>query len=349
MRPPVLITILTVLLLVAIVLASGIGALSIPPGKVLSIILHQLGMAGDANFTQQQEAVIMAIRLPRVFFAILIGATLSVCGAAMQGLFRNPLADPGLVGISSGAAMAAVIAIVLSTTLFAGLQSQLGLYALSIFTFGGAFITAMAVYRLSQAGGKTIVSIMLLAGIAISALTSSVTGFITLSASDAQLRTITFWTLGSLGGANWTNLLAILPFSLLCIVCLPLMSKSLNAFTLGETSALHLGIRVERLKLKVILLTALGVGACVSVSGVIGFVGLVIPHIVRKLIGPEHKNLFIASALLGALLLLVADLLCRTIIAPVEIPIGIVTAFIGAPFFLYLLLKERNKAFMLDK
>ncbi|HMR93187.1 MAG TPA: iron ABC transporter permease [Chitinophagaceae bacterium] len=343
MRPPVLILLLSILLIAAIILASGIGALPVAPGKVLSILLHQLGLQNGEGFTVQEEAVITAIRLPRVFFALLIGATLSVCGGAMQGLFRNPLADPGLVGISSGAAMAAVIAIVLTTSVFSGMQAQFGIYALSLFTFAGAFVTAMVVYKLSQSKGRTIVSTMLLAGIAISALTSSVTGFITLSATDAQLRTITFWTLGSLGGANWTNLMALLPLSLLCIIGLPLMAKPLNAFTLGETNALHLGIRIESLKLKVILLTALGVGACVSVSGVIGFVGLVVPHIIRKLIGPEHKNLFIASALLGALLLLVADLLCRTIIAPVEIPIGILTAFIGAPFFLYLLIKERNR------
>ncbi len=348
MRPPLLFTILIALLVAAIVFSAGTGALYVPPGKVISILLNKLGMGGMPDVTPQQEAVISVIRLPRVFFALLIGATLSVCGAAMQGLFRNPLADPGLVGISSGAAMAAVIAIVLSLKVYVKLQSAVGLYSLSLFTFFGAFLTAMLVYRLSQAGGKTIVSTMLLAGIAISALTSSVTGFITLSATDAQLRTITFWTLGSLGGASWTSFLVILPFCLLCLVVMPLLSKSLNAFTLGEVNASHLGIKVERLKLAVIILTALGVGACVSVSGVIGFVGLVIPHIIRKLIGPEHRNLFIGSALLGALLLLLADLVCRTIVAPVEIPIGIATAFIGAPFFLYLLLKERKKDFITD-
>ena len=164
----------------------------------------------------------------------------------------------------------------------------------------------------------------------------------TLIANDAQLRTITFWNLGSLGGATWVNVGVLVPLCLICIVGLPALSKSLNALVLGETNASHLGINVESLKTKVILLTALGIGVCVSMSGIIGFVGLVTPHIVRKIIGPEHRQVFVASGLLGAVLLVVADLVCRTVAAPVEIPIGIATSLIGAPFFLYLLLKERK-------
>lgn len=183
---------------------------------------------------------------------------------------------------------------------------------------------------------------MLLAGIAISAMVSAGTGIMTLVANDAQLRTITFWNLGSLGGATWVNVGVLVPLCLVCIVGLPALSKPLNALVLGETNASLLGINVESLKTKAILLTALGIGVCVSMSGIIGFVGLVTPHIIRKLIGPEHRRVFVASGLLGAALLVIADLVCRTIVAPVEIPIGIATALIGGPFFLYLLLKERK-------
>ncbi|MBX3256332.1 MAG: iron ABC transporter permease [Chitinophagaceae bacterium] len=342
MKPAVLVTTLTGILLVAVIISAGLGALSVSPLQSIAILLRQVGIHLDVPYSDQQEVVITAIRLPRVLFGIFIGATLAMCGTAIQGLFRNPLADPVLIGISSGAALFTVVMIVAGLQLFAGLFNMIGAYALSLAAFAGAFITAIIVYRISQAGGKTIVSTMLLAGIAISAMAAAGTGIMTLMANDAQLRTITFWNLGSLGGANWQSLGVLVPVCMICLVGLPTLSKPLNALVLGETNAAHIGINVESLKTKVIVLTALGVGVCVSVSGIIGFVGLVTPHIIRKLIGPEHKNVFIASGLLGAIILVIADLLCRTIIAPVEIPIGIVTALLGAPFFLYLLLKEKK-------
>lgn len=342
MKAGSLITVLIGILLLAIVLSVGLGALYVSPAQSLSILLKQTGIQLNVGYTNQQEVVITAIRLPRVLFGIFIGATLSMCGTAIQGLFRNPLADPTLIGISSGAALFTVVMIVLGLQLFGGLFNLVGGYALSIAAFCGAFVTALLIYRISQAGGKTIVSTMLLAGIAISAMAAAGTGIMTLMANDAQLRSITFWNLGSLGGANWQSLAVLVPICMICLVGLPLLSKPLNALVLGETNASHIGINVEALKTKTIVLTALGVGVCVSVSGIIGFVGLVTPHIIRKIIGPEHKRVFIAAALLGAIIMVIADLLCRTIIAPIEIPIGIVTALLGAPFFLYLLLKEKK-------
>ncbi len=342
MRYGLLVSILVIILIVATVLSVGIGPLQLSPAQSIAVLLKPLGIQLNTAFTDQQEIVVTAIRLPRVLFGMFIGATLAMCGAAIQGLFRNPLADPALIGISSGAALFTVIMIVLGVQLFQNLFNTLGTYVLSIAAFAGAFLTTILIYRISQAGGKTIVSTMLLAGIAISAMAAAGTGIMTLVANDAQLRTITFWNLGSLGGATWINVWVLIPLCLVCIIGLPALSKSLNALVLGETNASHLGINVESLKTKVILLTALGIGVCVSMSGIIGFVGLVTPHIVRKIIGPEHRQVFVASGLLGATLLVIADLVCRTIVSPVEIPIGIATALIGGPFFLYLLLKERK-------
>ncbi|MDR3679295.1 MAG: iron ABC transporter permease [Flavipsychrobacter sp.] len=334
--------ILLAILLITILLSVGMGAVTIAPMQTIAILAKQAGMAMHASFTSEQEAVLTIIRLPRVLMAVLTGATLAIAGATIQGLFRNPLADPALIGISSGASVAAVVFIVCGHHLLAHLPNIISMYALSLATFVGAFLATLVVYKLSQVNGKTIVSTMLLAGIAINAITGAVTGMFTFAANDAQLRSITFWALGSLGGATWRTLSAVLPFMCIPLLVLPAMSKSLNAFALGEANAQHLGIDTERTKRIIVLLTALCVGASVSVTGVIGFVGLVVPHIIRAITGPDHRYLLILSALAGAVLVVVADLLARTLFAPAELPIGIITAIIGAPFFLYLLLKDRK-------
>lgn len=323
------------------------GALYIGPAEVGSILCHKLGIDTGIFFSEQQENVLWIIRLPRLLMALVIGATLAVCGGAMQGLFRNPLADPALIGISSSASTAAVLVIVMGSRLFEGYQSLLGQYTLNTATFGGALLATLLIYRFSQQQGKTNVGVMLLAGVAMNAISGALTSFITLSASDQQLRSVTFWMMGSLGGASWTNLAGIAPFCLACILALPWFAKALNAFTLGESDAAYLGIRTERLKTAVMLLCAMGVGASVSVAGIIGFVGLVVPHIIRMILGPEHRKLLIASALGGATLLILADLLSRTVAAPVEIPIGVITAMAGGPFFLYLLYREKQKTVLL--
>jgi iron complex transport system permease protein len=330
------------LLFIAVFSSIGMGAVIITPLQIAGIFCKAMGVTTNIAFTESQEAVMMAIRLPRVLLAILVGAALSVSGAAMQGLFRNPLADPSLIGISSGASLAAVASIVLGLNSITTLTGIWGSYTLSIITFAGAFLTAIVVYRLSQSGGKTIIATMLLAGIAINALAAAGTGVFTYAANDAQLRSITFWMLGSLGAATWNNVLGILPFTLLPVIILPTMAKALNAFALGEANAAHLGTNTERVKKTVVLLTALSVGATVAVAGVISFIGLVVPHIIRLLLGPDNRYLLLIAPLLGAFLLVSADVLARTVFIPAELPIGIITSLIGAPVFLYIVIKELN-------
>lgn len=333
---------LLLLLLLSVLLSIGLGVVTITPAQTLAILGRQVGIGSHTVFSAQQESVLTVIRLPRVLLAVFTGATLAIAGATIQGLFRNPLADPALIGISSGASVAAVLFIVYGHQLFTQLSGFAGIYALSIATFAGAFIATLIVYKLSSINGKTIVSTMLLSGIAINALTGAITGMFTYAANDAQLRSITFWALGSLGGATWQAVAGVLPFMLISLIVLPAMARPLNAFALGEANARHLGINTEQTKRIIILLTAMCVGASVSVTGVIGFVGLVVPHIVRTVTGPDHRYLLALSALAGAVLVVVADLAARMLFAPAELPIGIITAIIGAPFFLYLLLKDRK-------
>ena len=343
-RATVVLVGLTGLLLLMVLLSVSIGAVKISPLQTMAILLSQIGIDLNIPFETQQAAVLTAIRLPRVILGVLVGAGLAVAGAAMQGLFRNPLADPGLIGVSSGAALAAVTMIVLGSSfgLLSGLQAGLGLLALPFAAFVGGLATTLLIYRLSSVGGRVAVATMLLAGIAIAALSGACTGLLTFVASDAQLRSITFWSLGSLGGATWNADAAVAPFLLLAIMLIPRYARALNAMLLGESEAGHLGVNVERVKRIVIVLTALCVGASVAVTGIIGFVGLIVPHLLRGLIGPDHRFVLPGAVLLGSSLLLGADLIARTIVSPAELPIGIVTAILGAPFFLWLLLKGRR-------
>jgi iron complex transport system permease protein len=330
----------SILLIISVILGMGMGAVSISPLQVMAILASKMGINTGVAYTDVQESVLAAIRMPRVIMAILIGASLAISGAAMQGLFRNPLADPSLIGISSGASFAAVAAIVLGINGVTSITGVTGTYALSFITFFGALVTAVIVYRLAQSGGKTIIATMLLAGIAINALAGAGTGIFTYAANDAQLRSITFWMLGSLGGASWNNVLGILPFTILPVIVFPFMAKSLNAFSIGESNAAHLGTNTELVKRTVVLFTALCVGASVAVAGVISFVGLVVPHIIRLTAGPDNRYLLFLAPILGALLLVSADLVARTLFIPAEVPIGIITSMIGAPVFLYMVVKE---------
>lgn len=322
-------------LFLTVILSVGIGAVSISPSQVIAILLNQLGVSMDIPFESQQEAVLMALRLPRVVLGIIVGAGLAVSGAAMQGLFRNPLASPGLLGVSSGAALAVACVVVMGIKIF-------GIYTLPIAAFIGSLLTIALIYSLAQTDGKINVATMLLAGIAINALCSSGTGLFTYLSTDEQLRTITFWQLGSLAGATWSSIFSAGPLILICILGMPFLASSLNALLLGESNAKHLGVSVETVKWVVIVLVGLGVGAGVAVSGMIGFVGLVVPHLTRLWLGPNHKTLLPAAALMGSILLVLADLFSRTVVTPSELPIGIVTSLTGAPFFLYLLLKNKR-------
>ncbi len=339
---------LAVLLFVVVLASIGIGAVGITPSQVLAILAYQINLPLPpmlvVPFEQQQAAVLVAIRIPRVLMGAMIGAALAVSGAAMQGMFRNPLADPGLIGVSSGAALAAVATIVLGVSFADTLYKQLGPFTLPVAAFVGAVGATVITYHLANVNGRTIVATMLLAGIAMNALLGAGTGFLTFIATDAQLRNITFWTLGSIGGATWRSVAAIAPFAFVAIMLMPRLARVLNAMALGEAEARHLGFDVERAKRWVVVLVSLAVGAAVALAGIIGFIGLIVPHLLRLLMGPDHRGVLPGAALLGAALLLAADLIARTIVAPAELPIGIVTATLGAPFFLWLLLRDRRRS-----
>lgn len=332
---------LSALCLIAIWLSLALGPVSLPLLDTLRATLRLIGVPINGDGLEQAELILGQIRLPRTLLGLAVGGVLALSGVAMQGLFRNPLADPGLVGVSSGASLGAAIAIVGGSS-FGGLPDAFGPYLLSICAFlGGLGVTAL-VYRLGRRNGQTSVAVMLLAGIALTALAGSTVGLFTYLADDATLRTLTFWNLGSLNGASYARLWPLLFVTVAVSLWLPRRASALNALLLGESEANHLGINVEGLKRELVFCTALGVGAAVAAAGMIGFVGLVVPHLVRLLAGPDHRVLLPASVLAGAALLLFADLIARLALAPAEMPIGIVTAFLGAPFFLYLLLRGRH-------
>nr|WP_307324450.1 MULTISPECIES: iron chelate uptake ABC transporter family permease subunit [Pseudomonas] len=323
-------------------LSLALGPVSLPLGDTLRAALRLLGLplATDAS-VQQAELILSQIRMPRTLLGLAVGMVLALCGVAMQGLFRNPLADPGLVGVSSGAALGAAVAIV-GGAAFGGLPEAFAPYLLSACAFVGGLLVTALVYRLGRCDGQTNVATMLLAGIALTALAGAAIGLFTYLADDATLRTLTFWNLGSLNGASYARLWPLLLATLAVVLWLPRRARALNALLLGESEARHLGFDVERLKRELVFCTALGVGAAVAAAGLIGFIGLVVPHLMRLLVGPDHRLLLPASALAGASLLLLADLVARLALAPAELPIGIVTALIGAPFFLYLLVRGRS-------
>ncbi|MDF0730853.1 iron ABC transporter permease [Pseudomonas entomophila] len=325
--------------MLAVWLSLALGPVSLPLADILRAGLRLLGLPLAAEGLEQAELILGQIRLPRTLLGLAVGAVLALSGVAMQGLFRNPLADPGLVGVASGAAFGAALAIVGGSG-FGGLPDALAPYLLSFCAFiGGLGVTAL-VYRLGRREGRTDVATMLLAGIAMTALGGSAVGLFTYLADDATLRTLTFWNLGSLNGASYQRLWPLLLVALAVSLWLPRRAQALNALLLGESEARHLGIEVESLKRELVFCTALGVGAAVAAAGLIGFIGLVVPHLVRLVAGPDHRVLLPASLLAGGSLLLFADLVARLALAPAELPIGIVTAFIGAPFFLFLLVRR---------
>ncbi len=307
--------------------------------KVIGSLIPGLGTVPEPF----ESATVLQIRAPRVVLALLIGASLAQAGATMQGLFRNPLADPGLVGVSSGAAFAAVATIVLGNSfqVFDWLPPR---YVLPLATFAGGWLAAITVLRLSSTEGYTRIGVMLLLGLAINAIAGAGIGFLSHIADNIALRSLTFWMFGSLGKAGWNEILIAAPLLLIPLVLLPRRAQALNALLLGEAEAGHLGVDVEKLKRELILLIVLAVATSVSLAGIIGFVGLVVPHLIRLWVGPDHRLLLRASALLGALLLTLADIGSRLLLAPTELPIGILTALIGGPFFIWLLLRNKQNA-----
>ncbi|MEZ0121655.1 MAG: FecCD family ABC transporter permease [Candidatus Reddybacter sp.] len=323
------------------------GPVSIPLSSLIKGLASFLGFSVEAGNEdlQRQWLIVSAIRLPRMLLAALVGACLAICGGAMQGLFRNPLADPSLIGVSAGASLGASLVIVFASVWFQNgpMGELLGLSLLAGGAFVGGSVAVMLVYRLATGAGTTSVATMLLAGIAISALAGAGNSLLSFHADNEMLRRISLWQMGRLDGANWSRVLMAVTALAVLLAGLLSQGRSLNALLLGESEARFLGIDVEQLKRRVVVLTALGVGVSVAVAGAIAFVGLVVPHIVRLAIGPDHRFLLPASALLGSSLLVFADALSRLVVAPAELPVGIVTALLGVPFFFSLLARQRSR------
>jgi iron complex transport system permease protein len=342
MRPPALFIIAALLTLLALAatIALTLGAAGIP----LARLPAALGFTGDLShpMTARDQLVLWSIRIPRIAAAAMVGGLLATSGAIMQGLFRNPLADPALVGVSSGGAFAAATAIVFTDSRFGESVRFMQNELLPLAAFAGSLIATVVLYSIASRGGRTSIAVFLLAGLAIAAIANAGIGFLVFVADDRQLRDITFWMLGSLSGATWSKVATLAPVLALAVIACLSVARGLDVLVLGEAEAFHSGVEVERLKRISIVLVSAMTGVAVSVCGVVGFVGIVVPHLLRLVIGPAHRLLLPASALLGAILMTGADTLARTIVAPAEIPIGILTAAVGAPFFLAILLRQRG-------
>jgi iron complex transport system permease protein len=341
-RGPVVLVLLALLLVLAVILAIGSGASWLSPGKVIAVLFDAIGL-NIAPVGLRDQAVVLGIRLPRVMQGIMVGAGLALSGALMQGLFRNPLADPGLIGVSSGAALLAAVAIVLGgpLLLWLALPKLVLPFVLPVAAFVGGLVATLLIHQLARRDGETEIATMLLAGVAVAAIAGGGIGYLSFLSDDRQLRDITFWTLGSLGGASWSSVTTMALFMIPALTAAPLLANTLNALILGEREAGHLGINVERHKKLIIAVSALAVGASVAASGIIGFVGLVVPHLVRLMLGADHRYVLPGSALLGAALLLICDLVARVIVTPAELPIGVVMSAVGGPFFLWMLRRRR--------
>ncbi len=326
---------LSLALLAGCLLSVAIGAYSIPLGDVLSSVQHRIGLGGR-ELDRVGESVLWNVRLPRVALALLVGASLGCAGALMQGVFGNPLAEPGVIGISAGAAVGAVASIALGLTFF-------GNWTITVFAFIAGLITVLLVYTLSRSGGRTEVVTLILTGIAVNAFAGALIGLFIFFADNAQITQITFWQLGSLSQATWPKVLAVLPCALAGLLIAPFYSRKLDLLALGERPARHLGVDVERLRIVLVLVVALLTAAAVAVAGIISFVGLLVPHLLRMANGPGHRFLVPGSALGGALVLVAGDLAARTVAAPAELPLGVLTALFGSPFFFWLLRRTRRK------
>ncbi len=330
---------LLVALVMSMLVAAGIGAVELDWVKVASLVTERVGIY-EADASLVERSVFWVIRAPRILLAVLVGGALGLSGAALQGIFRNPLADPGLIGVSSGAALCVVGAIVFG----AALSLPVSPWFIPLAAFVGAILATVCVLQLATRGSRVDVATMLLAGIAINALAGAFIGFATYIADDAQLRSLTMWSLGSLGGAGWREVGLIALFTIPGAAMILRQQRALDLLLLGEREAGHLGIDVTRTRRIIIAACALMVGVGVGFTGIIGFVGLVVPHVLRLAGGAAHRWVLPGSLLGGAILLLAADTLARTIAAPAELPIGVLTSLVGAPFFLALLLGQRRRA-----
>lgn len=324
---------LAALLLLLAVLSLGIGPVSISPERVVDLLLHGSGgVAAD----ESAAVIVRQLRPPRVLLAILVGGSLGLCGAVMQGFFQNPMADPYIIGVSSGAALGATIALAFSIDIW-----LLGIHSASLFAFGGALAVTLLVYTVARRGGRVPTTLLLLTGVAVGSLAAAATSLVMIT-GNTDLHRILFWLLGSFAARRWEHVHMVWPWALLGVVTLQFFARDLNILLQGEENAQFLGVDVERVKRLLLVITALLTAAAVSVSGIIGFVGLIVPHVMRLLVGPDHRRLLPASLLGGAILMVAADMLARTLIAPAEVPVGVITALLGCPFFLYLLSRRRD-------
>ena len=333
---------LALALAVIVIAACSVGAFPIAAGDTARILLSGLGLASVDGIPSEQQAVLWSIRLPRVVLGVIVGGGLGAAGAAMQALFRNPLADPSLTGVSGGAALAATSVIVTGVLLAPGAAGVLGVATLPLAAFAGGLAVSVVVYRLATRSGHTSIAALLLAGVAMNALAEAGIGLFTFIANDDQLRNLTFWRLGSVAGGTWPMIACVGPAVLIAVIVLTAQARAYDALALGEAEAAHLGVRVERLKALTLVFCALAAGSAVAVSGMVLFVGLVAPHLVRLACGPAHRVVVPGGMLVGAILVVGADMVARTIVAPAELPLGIFTALIGTPFFVALLLRQRD-------
>ncbi len=327
---------LGVLLLTAVLANLALGSFDVGPSRVIAILLSHLGIDVGETFTTQEDSVVWAIRLPRVVLAFVVGSALGATGAALQGLFRNPLADPQIIGISSGAALGAGLVLAAGPGVVGSLGGPIG-------GFGGALAVGIAVYLLARYEGRTDVVNLVLTGVALSAVAAAALGYLSFAVDSSRLQTALFWFLGSFTLATWSSVRPTLLLVAPCVLLLPFFAARLNLLLLGEAEARHLGVDVERVRALVLVLVALGVGGAVAASGIIGFVGLLAPHTVRLVSGPDHRWVLPASAIAGGTLVLFADLASRTLASPTEIPVGLLTALAGGPFFLWLLRRTRSQ------
>lgn len=326
---------LAILLFFSVVGATAIGPVGIPPLLVAKILLSKLPLADiiiTPDWTRVDENIIIQIRLPRILLGLLVGSALGAAGAAMQGLFKNPMADPYVIGISSGAAFGATLAILLGFG---------GEFSIPAMAFMGAILSVFLVYNIARTNGQLQTEVLLLTGIAVAIFFSALTSFLMYFGGE-NLHQIVFWIMGGLWARGWNHVVVVALPVVLGVLGIYAFARDLNVMQLGEESALTLGIDTENVKKILLVLSALVTGVAVSVSGIIGFVGLIIPHMARIIVGPDHRILIPASALGGAIFLIIADSVARTVISPAELPVGIITAFFGAPFFIYLLRKRKR-------
>lgn len=335
--------ILLIILIALIVLSSAIGAANLSIKLTLktlgSIIPGIKNLIDASDISPQDIKVIFDIRLPRIFMAIIVGIALSSSGVIFQGVFRNPMADPYIIGVSAGAAFGATIGL-----LFAGNIKLISLSTTSIFAFLGAIGTTFMIYNISKIKGKISVLTLLLSGVALSSLLTSIISFIMIYRTQ-DLAKVYFWIMGGLSNSSWTNFMTVMPVIVIIMAASSFFMRDLNVMSLGDERANQLGVQTEKLKQVLLILASIMTAAAVSVSGIIGFIGLITPHIMRMIVGPDHKILYPTAAISGGIVLLLSDTIARIILSPREIPVGIITSIIGVPFFIYLLVKSKRQVF----